>query len=421
MPGRHRSLLLLGPLVLAVVTASCAQVRPHLVLPQVAVGDPAFIPTVQAHAATPVVGGNRVEFLLNGEEIFPAMLAAIRGAQKTIAYAQYFYEDGPVAREMAEALVERCRAGVRAHILLDGFGTLFMPPEYRQTMEEAGCEVVTFRPLNPLNPFALRKANNRNHRRILVIDGRVGFTGGSGVSAKWMGDGRTKGHWRETDVRVEGPVVQSLQGAFAENWLEATGVVLGGEDYFPRAAEPRGSVLAQVVRSSPAGGSSAMYTMLLLAISSAQRSILITNPYFLPDERMVETLMETAQRGVRVVLLLPGPIDASLLREASRLEFGRLLRAGVEIHEYQPALLHAKTMVIDGAWATIGSANLDNRSLALNDELNLVLYDREVASRLEQIFHEDLAYSRRVERSPAWRRSMDWLLRLLAFPARDQF
>jgi cardiolipin synthase len=322
---------------------------------------------------------------------------------------------------MAEALVERCRAGVRAHILLDGFGTLFMPPEYRQTMEEAGCEVVTFRPLNPLNPFALRKANNRNHRRILVIDGRVGFTGGSGVSAKWMGDGRTKGHWRETDVRVEGPVVQSLQGAFAENWLEATGAVLGGEDYFPRAAELRGSVRAQVVRSSPAGGSSAMYTMLLLAISSAQRSILITNPYFLPDERMVETLMETAQRGVRVVLLLPGPIDASLLREASRLEFGRLLRAGVEIHEYQPALLHAKTMVIDGAWATIGSANLDNRSLALNDELNLVLYDREVASRLEQIFHEDLAYSRRVERRPAWRRSMDWLLKLLAFPARDQF
>jgi cardiolipin synthase len=419
MPSRHRALLAFGLVLLA--TTSCARVRPHLVLPEVAVGDPTFVSTLQAHTTAPVLGGNRVDLLLNGEQIFPAQLEAIRSARKTITYAQYYYEDGPAARDLAEALAERCRAGVRAHILLDGFGTLFMPPEYRQLMKDAGCELETFRPLNPLNPFALRKVNNRNHRRILVIDGRVGFTGGSGVSAKWMGDGRTKGHWRETDVRVEGPVVESLQGAFAENWLEATGAVLGGDDYFPRPLEPRGRVRAQVVRSSPLGGSFAMYTMLIVAIAAARESILITNPYFLPDGRMVETLMDAARRGVRVALLLPGPTDASILREASRSEFSRLLRLGIEIHEYQPALMHAKTMVIDGAWGTIGSANLDNRSLALNDELNLVVYDREVASRMQQVFHDDLAHARRVERRSAWRRPFDLLLRLVAFPARDQF
>jgi cardiolipin synthase len=402
---------------------ACARVNPHLAVPALTMADPSFIPTVEAYTASSVGGGNAVNLLLNGDEIFPAELAAIRAARKTITYAQYDYEDGPIARQFAEAFADRCRAGVRAHILLDGFGTLLMPAEYRETMTQAGCEVATFRPLSPLallSPFGLGSDNRRNHRRILVVDGRVGFTGGSGVSKKWAGDGRTDGHWRDTDVRVEGPVVESLQGAFAENWLATTGNVLGGEDYFPRLS-PRGRVTAQVVRSSPAGGSFAMYTMFLVAMSSARRSIYITNPYFLPDDRMIQALTTAPGRGVRVVLLLPGAIDNNLVRQVSRAKLGELLEAGIEIYEYRAGLLHAKTMTVDGVWATIGSSNLDNRSFALNDELNLVVYNRAVASRLEKIFADDLAYSRKIDyqqwrdRGPVGR-----LLGFLSLPVRDQ-
>jgi cardiolipin synthase len=253
------------------------------------------------------------------------------------------------------------------------------------------------------------------------VDGRIGYTGGSGVSRKWMGNGRVRHHWRDTDVRVEGPVVEYLQGAFAENWLEATGIVLGGEAYFPRPLTPPGDAHAQVVRSSPAGGSFAMYTTFLLAISSARRSIYITNPYFVPDEAMEDALLGAARRGVRVVVLVPGEIDHNLVRQASRSGFGRMLRGGVEIHEYRAALLHAKTMVVDGVWATVGSTNLDNRSFALSDELNLVVYSRPVARQLEQVFLDDLAHSARVDYATWKRRSItDRVLELLAAPLRRQ-
>src|SRR5439155_739547 len=205
--------------------------------------------------------------------------------------------------------------------------------------------------------------NYRNHRRILVVDGVMGVTGGSGISGKWAGNGRQEGYWRDTDIYLEGPVVEQLQGAFAENWLEATGTAIGGPDYFPRRRlDAKGAVAAQVVRSSPAGGSTAMYTMLLLALASAKQSIHITNPYFVPDETMIKTLIAAAERGVKVVLLIPGAIDHNLVRQASRSEFGRLLKSGIRIHEYRPALLHSKTMVVDGVWATVGSTNLDYRS-----------------------------------------------------------
>jgi cardiolipin synthase A/B len=395
----------------------------HFALPQLAVADPAFIPTIEAYTVAPVGGGNTVDVLLNGDQIFPAQLAAIRSARETITYAQYFYEEGPIGREIAEALADRCRAGVRAHILLDGFGTIQMPAEYRETITRAGCQVASFRPLSPLSLLAavgFGSANKRNHRRILVVDGRIGFTGGSGVSPKWMGDGRTKGHWRDTDVRVEGPVVASLQGAFVENWLDATNNVLGGESYFPRPPRP-GSVFAQIVRSSPAGGSFSMYTMFLLAISSARRSIYVTNPYFLPDARMAQALIDAPGRGVRVVVLLPGAIDNNIVRQASRSKFGELLKAGVEIYEYQAGLLHAKVMTVDGIWATIGSTNLDSRSFALNEELNAVVYHTTVVAQLEQVFADDLKYSRKIEYQQ-WRGRgfFNQLLEVLSLPVREQ-
>ena len=410
--------LTLGALgVLIGLVSGCARVHPHLVLPEVRLGEPSFFPTLEAYGSAPIVGGNAITLLQNGEEIFPAMLDAIRAGEKTITYAQYFYEDGPVARELAETLAERCRSGVAVSVLLDAFGTLSMPAEYIETLRRSGCQLALFR---PLTRTIFRNANNRNHRRILVVDGRVGFTGGSGVSRKWMGNGRTENHWRDTDVRVEGPAVEYLQGAFAENWLEATGIVLGGEGYFPRPLPPKGQVYAQVVRSSPEGGSFGMYTTFLLAMASAQRSILITNPYFVLDDTMADTLTSAVRRGVKVVVLVPGAIDHNLVRQASRARFGRMLRAGVEIHEYAAALLHAKMMVVDGVWSTVGSTNLDNRSFALNDELNLVIYSAALGRRLEQVFADDLRYSRKVDYR-GWRARgiTDRFLEFLARPLRS--
>ena len=414
---RH-SRTLTGVVLACMMIAACARVQPHLTLPELALGEPSFFPTLEAYAAAPIVGGNQVELLLNGEQIFPAKLAAIRAARKTITYAQYFYEDGSVSREIAEALAERARAGVGVNVLLDSFGALGIPAEYVDLMRRSGAHVVFFR---PLRPFPGQKTNNRNHRRLLVIDGRVGITGGSGVSHKWMGDGRTDGYWRDTDVRVEGPVVNYLQGAFAESWLEATGIVLGGDAYYPAPAPPKGREHVQIVRSSPAGGSFAVYTAYLLAIASARRSIYVTNPYFVLDEKMTEALLASKARGAKVTVLVPGIIDHNLVRQASRAGFGALLEAGVEIYEYSAALLHAKTMVVDGVWATVGSTNLDNRSFALNDELNVIIYSPAVAQKLEQTFREDLKHATRVTYEQ-WRKRGVWerILELVAFPLRDQ-
>ena len=401
------------------LAASCASVKAPAQLPEVEIGRPRFGATVAAYTGTPVVSGNRVEILLNGDEIFPAALAAIRNARKTINFAQYVFEDGPPAEDIARALADRCRAGVKVNVLLDAVGSLLMPPEHRELMTSAGCRVEGYRPL--IRPFAIHRVNNRNHRRILVVDGRVGLTGGSGVSEKWSGNGRTEDHWRDTDVRVEGPVVEQLQAAFVEDWRETTGITLDGKDYFPGSLPTKGRADAQVVRSSPEGGSTAMSTMLLLAMAGARRSIYITNPYFVPEEEITRTLLAARRKGVRVVVLLPGPIDHNLVRQASRSELGGLLKAGIEVYEYQAALLHAKTMVVDSVWGTIGSTNLDRRSLALNQELNLVVYDKTVGRRLEQVFEQDLTRSKRLTYE-AWRHRGLYgrLLEFLSIPVREQ-
>jgi len=405
--------------LLLTITTGCTGIPPHLELPTLDIKQPAFAATLGAYTGTTVVGGNRVEILLNGAEIFPAKLALIRGARRTINYAQYVFEDGEPAEDVAAALADRCRAGIKVNVLLDAVGALAMPNALRDEMSKAGCRVETYR---PLRPFALDRLNYRNHRRILVVDGLAGVTGGSGISGKWSGNGREEGHWRDTDVLLEGPVVEQLQGAFAENWLEATGVALGGPDYFPRRRlDSKGLVDAQVVRSSPAGGSTAMYTMFLLALASARHSIHITNPYFVPDEKMITTLVAAAKRGVEVVLIIPGAIDHNLVRQASRSEFGRLLKNGVQIYEYRPALLHAKAMVVDGIWATVGSTNLDHRSFSLNEELNVAIYDATTAQRLEQVFQQDLSNSRRVMYDDWNRRGFtSRFLELLAYPLKEQ-
>jgi len=416
--GIARRLRVIGTMgALAVALASCVRTPIPIAFPQVAIEDPSFAPTMEAYTAAPVRWSNRVDLLLNGEQIFPAQIEAIRSAQKTFTYAQYVYETGPPAQALLKAMSERCLAGVHGHVLVDGIGSLAMPAESRETLERAGCEFAIFRPLDLPTIGAV---NNRNHRRILVVDGRIGFTGGSGASSKWMGDGRREGYWRQTDVRVEGHAVTDLQAAFAENWLEATGRALGGPEYFPRQ-ERRGEVLAQVIRSSPERGSQSMYMMYLFAISSAYRTIYLTNPYFVPDAGIMDALLKARERGVKIVLLLPGAIDHNLVEAASRAGFGRLMDAGVEIYEYQAGLLHSKTMTIDGVWAMVGSANMDNRSLALNNEISLVAYDSDVAGRLESVFKEDLSHSQPVD-PRSWRARSLWkrFWEFLTVPIQDQ-
>jgi cardiolipin synthase len=379
------------------------------------IDDPAFRTSLEAFAGAPILGDNRVDILLNGEETFPALLDAIRSAERTITFEAYIFHEGKVADQIVGAFVERCKAGVRVAILLDAHGADGLPERYIQNLRDAGCTLVS--DFRPLRLWSLERTNKRNHRRIMVIDGRVGFTGGYGVDDTWSGNGRTEGRWRETNVRLQGPIVQSLQEAFVEHWREATSVLLGGKDYFPYppVTVKDVPVLAQVVRSSPLQGNDAMYRVFLQAISSARTSILISTPYLLPGEQLTEALLDAVRRGVRVRVLIPSVVKTSgveFVTQASQREaFGALVDGGVQLHEYSPALLHTKMMIIDGTWATVGSTNLDNRSMAMNDELNVMFYDRTIAKRLEEVFAADVAYSHKVSREQLENR--EWLHRAL--------
>ena len=400
---------------------SCNRVRTVYQVPDISLNEAAFFPTIEAHTDAPIISGNRIDILLNGNETFPLMLGEIQKAKHTITFAQYLYEDGQIAYDFAKAFAERCRAGVQANILLDSHGTN-TPDEIPEMMREVGCNVHYFRRVEaPQVVFIwkLFRYNYRNHRRSLVIDGRIGFTGGYGIKDTWLGDGRTEGRWRETNVRLEGPIVKYLQASFTESWLEATGALLGGDGYFP-PLEARGKLLAQIVKSSPVGGSFQNYMLFLLSITSAKKSILITNPYFIPDDRMIDALLSAAGRGVQVIVLVPGKIDHKITYRASRSSYGRMLLGGIQIYEYMPALMHAKTMVVDGVWATVGSTNFDNRSFALNEELNLTVYDGGVAERLHKIFHDDLKYSKKITYEDWQARGFkEKFFELFAYPIRD--
>ena len=402
---------------------SCGTVLRVKQTPEIAVGEAKFFRTIEAHTDAPVTSGNRIDVLLNGDETFPVMLGEIRKAKSSITFAQYLYEDGSIARELAQAFAQRCRAGVKTTILLDSHGSGKVPSEIIATLQDAGCNVEYFRRMEAdgiIFPWKLLRYNYRSHRRVLVIDGRVGFTGGYGISEAWTGNGRIPEHWRDTNARIEGPVVRFLQTAFAESWLEATGIAIGGDDYFPHL-ESKGNLSAQIVKSSPTGGSFQNYMLFLLSINSAKTSVLITNPYFIPDEVMTNALLKAVERGVRVVVLVPGKSDSRFTYTASRSQYGKLLLGGVKVFEYQASLMHAKTIVADGVWATIGSTNFDNRSFALNQEINLTVYDKGTAQKLEKIFSDDLTYSKEITYE-AWqsRGIFERLFDFFSFPIREQ-
>jgi cardiolipin synthase len=357
------------------------------------VSDPHFLRTMGTMLGPSLLPGNRVQALVNGDQFFPAMLQAIRGAQRSITLETYIYWSGKIGDEFLAALTERARAGVSVHVLLDWVGSGKIDRAVFEQMKAAGIEVELY---NPLRWYTLAQMNNRTHRKLLVIDGSIGFTGGAGIADEWTGNAQDPKHWRDTQFRIEGPAVAQMQAAFMENWIEATGVVLHGAAYFP-PLERRGTAHAQVFVSSPGGGGESAQLLYLLSIASAAKSIRMSAAYFVPDNTEVRTFVAALERGVRVQIILPGPhSDAEVVRRASRAEWGKLLRAGAEIYEYQPTMFHCKVLVVDGAWTSVGSTNFDSRSFSVNDEANLNIYDGAFAAAQGKIFEEDLRRSRRV-------------------------
>jgi len=372
-----------------------------------ALDDPRFHQELGVLLGPPFVAGNRARVLKNGDEIFPAMLAAIRGATTTITFETYIYWSGDIGREFTQALADRARAGVKVHVLLDWVGSAKMDDTLLDAMKSAGVQIYKF---HPPHWSQLGRLNNRTHRKLLVVDGRIGFTGGVGIAPLWTGKAQDPEHWRDTHFQVEGPVVAQMQAVFLDNWIKVSGEVLHGPTYFPQLAAV-GSSLAQMFSSSPSGGSESMQLMYLLAITAASRSIDLSAAYFVPDELSSNALVAAMKRGVKLRIVVPGPhIDSDIVRSASRARWGPLLAAGALIAEYQPTMYHCKVMVVDGLLVSVGSTNFDNRSFRLNDEATLNILDAEFAAQQTRIFDDDLRLSRTVSlaewRQRPWREQL---------------
>ncbi|WP_304617189.1 phospholipase D-like domain-containing protein [Paracoccus sp. (in: a-proteobacteria)] len=376
--------------------------------------DPAFLRSMNGLYGSNLLPGNHVETLVNGDQIFSAMLEAIRGAETSINFETYVYWSGEIAETFADALAERARAGVEVRVLLDWFGSKPMEADLLRRMEEAGVSVTRFR---PVHWYTIDRINNRTHRKLLIVDGHIGFTGGVGVADEWLGDARHPGEFRENHYRVTGPVVAMLQGAFVSNWVEDSGEILRGDAFFPEL-EPTGDMIAQLALSST-GSRNDIHMMLMTALAGAERHIRIATPYFIPDDVAIRQLVDARARGVEVDILLPGPeINKPPVRRASRALWGPLLQAGVRIHEYEPTFLHAKLLIVDDALASVGSTNFDERSFRLNDEANLNVFDTAFAEEQIAMFEADLARSRPVTlaewQARSWStRAGDWLWSLL--------
>ncbi|WP_313642260.1 cardiolipin synthase [Stenotrophomonas sp.] len=334
-----------------------------------------------------LVPGNKVTDLENGDEIFPAMLDAIRSARSTITFETYIYWSGTIGQAFADALAERARAGVKVKVMVDWMGSLKMDNSLLQQIQDAGVEVHQYRPLKWYN---LGRLNNRTHRKLLVVDGKLGFTGGVGVADQWNGHAQDGEHWRDLHFRIEGPVVAQIQAAFNDNWIKTVGVVLNGPEYFPAVA-PAGEMDAHMFVASPSGGSESMHLMYLMAIAAAEHSIDLQAAYFVPDDLIIKALITARQRGVRVRITVPGKhIDSETVRLASKAHWGELLAAGIEIYEYQPTMMHNKLLIVDRLMTSVGSTNFDVRSFRLNDEASLNIYDAAFATRMTEVFEADL-------------------------------
>jgi cardiolipin synthase len=365
----------------------------HRILSPFSVSDPRFIESISNLLDPNFTSGNKIETLLNGEQIFPAMLSAIRGAQKTITFESYIYWSGTTGEDFAKALAERSKAGVKVHLLLDWSGSDKISKDLLQLMEKAGVEIERYHAPRWYN---ITRMDNRTHRKILVVDGKVGFTGGVGIADEWTGAGLDAKHWRDTHYKVQGPVVNQMQSAFMDNWLKTRPEVATDHDYFP-VIEKTGPTLAQMFISSAAEGGSSVRIMYLMSLAAAKKTIHLESAYFVPDEYVISQLIEAKKRGVAVQIIVPGPYtDSAIVESASRELWGPLLKAGIQIYQYQPALFHCKVLVIDHEFVSVGSTNFDERSFRLNDEANLNVLDKDFAQAQLAAFSQDLTRSKEV-------------------------
>lgn len=382
---------------------------------QFGISDPQFLRTMNSVFGADLETGHSIETLVNGDAIFPPMLKAIAEAKVTINFLTYIYWSGDIAEVFANALAAKAREGLEVRVLLDWAGSIPFDQRLIDTMEGAGVVVHRFR---PIHWYSIDRVNNRTHRKLLIVDGTIGFTGGVGIGDEWQGNARNPDEWRDNHYRVEGPAVSDMQAAFAENWLEASNEVLQGDKFYP-AHVGSGPLVAQHLKSSPEGGSGSMHQMLLIALAASKEHVRIASAYFVPDSVIIAQLTALTQRNVKVDIILPGDMtDVPMSRRASRHLWGPLLKAGVRIYEYQPTMYHTKMVIIDNAWASIGSANFDERSFRLNDESNLNVLDRNFAQQQADLFDNDVEQSREIilqewEERSIWTKTMDWGASLL--------
>jgi len=358
--------------------------------------DPLFTRSIELFTGTHIDVGNSVQILLNGDGTYPQLWKDLASAQQTITVQMYYSQPGKVADSMAKYLIDRAQNNVRVLLLMDAFGSQPVKRKWVDKVRAGGVEVVWLR---PLSWYTLQKAAQRSHVRVVVVDGRVGYTGGFGLADYWLGDGRHDSQWRETNVRFEGPTVGALQAAFAAGWAEATGELLTGDLFFPKISfADIGDVQAGLMHTIPSTGSTPAERFLALSIAGARKTLYISNSYFVPGETFLRLLLAAAHRGVDVrILTVSDKTDVKTTWYAGRTYYEKLLEGGVKIYEYLPSMMHAKSMVVDGMWSDVGSMNFDNRSLSFNDESLLVALDRKVGARMDSIFMDDIKFSKEIK------------------------
>jgi cardiolipin synthase len=360
------------------------------------VEDPLFPRSIELFTGTHIDPGNNVQLLLNGNGTYPQLWKDIASAQHTVTVQMYYSQPGAVADTMAKYLIDRAQHKVRVLLLLDAFGSQPLTRDWRDSLKRSGVEVKWLR---PLRWYTLQKAAQRSHVRAVVIDGKIGYTGGFGLADYWLGDGRHEDQWRETNVRFEGPTVGALQAAFVAGWAESTGELLTGDMFFPRSSfADVGDVQAGLMHSIPSTGSTPAERFLALSIAGARRTLYISNSYFVPGESFLQLLLKAARRGVDVrVLTVSDKTDVKTTWYAGRTYYEKLLEGGVKIYEYQPTMMHAKSMVVDGIWSYVGSMNFDNRSLSFNNESLLVTLDRRIGAQMDSVFMDDIKWSKEIK------------------------
>jgi cardiolipin synthase len=383
----------------------------HKIRTQFSVEDPQFEHSIGNLLGAPLVEGNSVEILVNGCRYFPAMLDAINSAEKSITMETFIFWSGDIGRKFTEALLDRANAGVKVHLLLDWFGCWKMEKPLMQRLKHStdNIQLEFYRPLGVHN---LARFNNRTHRKILVVDGNVAFTGGAGIADPWNGDAEDREHWRDNQYLLRGPAVAQMQAAFTDNWMQSHFSVLFGDDYFP-APRKAGNVKAQVFASGPEAGAESVRIMYVMSIACARKSVRLAHSYFVPDKLAIRTIVAACKRGVDVELMVPGPSDAPITMAGMRSRLAPLLHAGVRVYQYQKSMFHCKALIVDDLWTSVGSSNFDHRSFRLNDEVNLNVLDEDFARQHIEVFERDKQQCVQItweqwKRRPKLHRTIDW-------------